>query len=66
MESVGLEVLVNDPYASRVKEFDLLPVEEVILRADIILVLVDHKPYRKLSAAILKEKIVIDTRGMLT
>ena len=60
-----VEILVNDPYVTQMKEFDLLPVEDVIHRADIILVLVDHKPYRKLSAASLKEKIVIDTRGML-
>jgi UDP-N-acetyl-D-mannosaminuronic acid dehydrogenase len=65
MAMPGMDVLVNDPYATRVQAFDLLPVDEVIQRADIILVLVDHKPYRKLSAASLKEKMVIDTRGML-
>lgn len=65
MAMSDLDVLVNDPYATRVQAFDLLPIDEVIQRADIILVLVDHKPYRKLSAASLKEKMVIDTRGML-
>ncbi|HVL00515.1 MAG TPA: UDP-N-acetyl-D-mannosamine dehydrogenase [Dongiaceae bacterium] len=61
-----MDVLVTDPYAAALPEFDLLPVNEVLQRADIVLVLVDHKPYRKLSAASLKEKIVIDTRGMLS
>jgi UDP-N-acetyl-D-mannosaminuronic acid dehydrogenase len=28
-------------------------------------VLVDHKPFRKLRAADLKEKILIDTRGII-
>lgn len=65
MAAQGMEVLVSDPYATPSSAYDLLPVEEVIQRADIILVLVDHKPYRKLSAAALKEKVVIDTRGML-
>lgn len=65
MAMPDMDVLVNDPYATPIREFDLLPVDEVIQRADIVLVLVDHKPYRKLSAASLKEKMVIDTRGML-
>lgn len=61
-----MDVLVTDPYAASLPDFDLLPIQDVLLRADILVVLVDHKPYRKLSAASLKEKIVIDTRGMLS
>lgn len=60
-----LEVLVHDPYVANQREFDVLPLDDVLQRADIILILVDHRPYRKLSAAALKEKVVIDTRGML-
>ena len=65
MQDPGLEVLINDPYVSATTEFDNLPLADVLAGADILLFLVDHKPYRKLSAAHLKEKIVIDTRGML-
>lgn len=65
MQDSELEVLINDPYASAATEFDNLPLTDVLAAADILLLLVDHKPYRKLSAAHLKEKIVIDTRGML-
>ena len=58
-------VLVNEPNLMEHKDFDLLPVHEVIERADIIVILVDHKPYKKLKAMDLKEKIVIDTRGIV-
>jgi UDP-N-acetyl-D-mannosaminuronic acid dehydrogenase len=63
-EGIG-EVLVAEPNLSRHKEFQLLPYEEVVARSDIIVVLVDHKPFRKLRAADLKEKVVIDTRGVI-
>jgi UDP-N-acetyl-D-mannosaminuronic acid dehydrogenase len=64
-ESLG-EVLVAEPNLARHKEFTLLPYEEVVARADIVVVLVDHKQFRKLRATDLKEKIVIDTRGIVT
>lgn len=60
------EVLICEPNLDMHDEFELLPVEEVISRADIILLLVDHKPFRKLKAADLKEKILIDTRGAIS
>ena len=63
-ERVG-QILVSEPNIKVSKEFDLLPHQDVIARADIIVLLVDHKPFRKLKAADLKEKIVIDTRGMI-
>jgi len=42
-----------------------LPYQEVIKRSDIVLLLVDHKPFKLLKAADLKEKILIDTRGVI-
>ena len=36
-----------------------------IAAADIILLLVDHRPFRALKAADLKEKVLIDTRGVV-
>jgi UDP-N-acetyl-D-mannosaminuronic acid dehydrogenase len=59
------EVLVAEPNLSSHKEFDLLPYQEVIKRSDIILLLVDHKPFKSLKAVELKEKILIDTRGVI-
>lgn len=63
-QNIG-EILVAEPTLSRHSDFDLLPYEEVVSRSDIILLLVDHKQFRKLKAADLKEKILIDTRGII-
>ena len=46
-------------------EFELLPHEEVIAKSDIVLLLVDHKEYKTLKAADLKETVLIDTRGAI-
>lgn len=59
------EVLVAEPNLSEHKDFDLLPYQEVIKKSDIVLLLVDHKPFKNLKAAELKEKILIDTRGVI-
>lgn len=59
------EVLVAEPNLTEHKEFALLPYQEVIKRSDIVLLLVDHKPFKSLKAADLKEKILIDTRGVI-
>lgn len=63
-EGVG-EVIISEPNISSHDEFELLPHEEVIARSDIVLLLVDHKEFRNLKAADLKEKILIDTRGAI-
>jgi UDP-N-acetyl-D-mannosaminuronic acid dehydrogenase len=63
-ENIG-EVLIAEPNLSSHKEFNLLPYREVIQKADIVLLLVDHKPFRTLKALDLKEKILIDTRGII-
>ena len=59
------EVVVAEPNVTEHKEFELLPYQEVIKRSDIVLLLVDHKPFKSLKAADLKEKILIDTRGVI-
>jgi UDP-N-acetyl-D-mannosaminuronic acid dehydrogenase len=63
-ENIG-EVLIAEPNLNSHKEFNLLPYREVIQKADIVLLLVDHKPFRTLKALDLKEKILIDTRGII-
>lgn len=63
-EQVG-EVLVSEPNLARHDEFDLRSCDEVVEAADIILLLVDHRQYRHLKAADLKEKVLIDTRGLV-
>lgn len=63
-EQIG-EILVAEPNLQTHDEYDLLPFQEVIERADILLLLVDHKEFRSLKAADLKETVLIDTRGVV-
>lgn len=63
-EGIG-QVLVSEPNLESHKDFELLPYREVIEKADIILLLVDHKPFKGLKAIDFKEKILIDTRGII-
>jgi len=64
-ENIG-EIIISEPNLSRHDEFELLPHEQVIARSDIVLLLVNHKEFRNLKAADMKEKILIDTRGVIT
>ena len=59
------EILVSDATLRSCEEFELHPMEEVIEKADIIVLLVNHSQYSDLTANMLKEKIVIDTRGVV-
>jgi UDP-N-acetyl-D-mannosaminuronic acid dehydrogenase len=63
-EDIG-ELLICEPNLKSHPEFNLMSVGDVLKEADIILLLVDHKPFRKITASDLKEKIVIDTRGII-
>jgi len=63
-EQVG-DIMIAEPNLKSHKEYDLHPYNEVVEAADIILLLVDHKEFRQLRAADLKEKILIDTRGVI-
>jgi len=46
-------------------EFSVYSLTDVIREADILLVLVDHEEFKGLNPELLKEKVVIDTRGIL-
>jgi UDP-N-acetyl-D-mannosaminuronic acid dehydrogenase len=58
-------LLVCEPNVDRHDEFELVPLTQAIAAADIVLLLVDHRPFRRLKPTDLKEKVVIDTRGAL-
>lgn len=62
-DAVG-EILVVEPHVKSHAEFALVPLETAVARADIVLVLVDHKRFKRLSREALNEKILIDTRGL--
>lgn len=63
-ENIG-QVLVCEPNLEQHKEFDLLDMNELVKRSDILLLLVDHKSFKQLTANGLKDKVVIDTRGVV-
>jgi UDP-N-acetyl-D-mannosaminuronic acid dehydrogenase len=58
------DLLVVEPHLRASEEFDLVPLEAAIERADIVLLLVDHRAFRRLKPTKLQEKVLIDTRGM--
>ncbi len=58
-------LLVCEPNLDDHCEFDLYELDDVIERADIILVLVDHKIFSQCKASDLREKVIIDTRGII-
>jgi UDP-N-acetyl-D-mannosaminuronic acid dehydrogenase len=62
-ENVGT-VLACEPYAKEFKEFPLHPLDKVLKESDILVLLVNHKQFYDIDRELLKEKIVIDTRGI--
>lgn len=63
-EKIG-RLLICEPNLKSHKDFELATLEQSIKEADILLLLVDHKSFKKLKASDLGEKIVIDTRGII-
>lgn len=45
-------------------EIPLAPLDQVVKTADMLLVLVDHEEFFQIDRELLKEKVVIDTRGV--
>ncbi|WP_305046424.1 UDP-N-acetyl-D-mannosamine dehydrogenase [Geoalkalibacter sp.] len=46
------------------EEFPLYEIQDVLREADILLLLVDHQEFKGVDRELLKEKVVIDTRGV--
>ena len=63
-ENIG-ELLICEPNLKTHDEFVLSTLDEAIKDADILLLLVDHKIFKRLKASELGEKVVIDTRGII-
>jgi UDP-N-acetyl-D-mannosaminuronic acid dehydrogenase len=62
-ERVG-NIMVCEPYMKAFKELELHPLDKVLKESDIIVLLVNHKQFYDIDRELLKEKIVIDTRGI--
>ena len=59
------EVLTCEPHVNGdFTEFPLCSLPQVLKQADILVVLVDHDEFKGVDGELLKEKIVIDTRGI--
>ncbi|MEE1650734.1 UDP-N-acetyl-D-mannosamine dehydrogenase [Brachybacterium sp. J144] len=65
------QVLVVEPNIDELpKEFvdktnvELAELEDAVDRADIVLVMVDHDPFKEFDRSTLQEKVVIDTKGL--
>ncbi|MEE1617854.1 UDP-N-acetyl-D-mannosamine dehydrogenase [Brachybacterium sp. J153] len=65
------QVLVVEPNIDELpKEFagksnvELATLEDAVERADIVLVMVDHDPFKEFDRSTLQEKVVIDTKGL--
>ena len=68
--SIG-QLLVSEPNVKSLptklagfKNIEFMNYTEAIDKADIVLILVDHKEIKSLPKDVLKDKIVIDTRGV--
>lgn len=64
-EKLG-EVIVCEPNLKSHDDFDLQTLEDTLQKSDVLLLLVDHKEFTGLTAVMLKEKLVIDTRGIIS
>ena len=63
-DGVG-RLLVCEPNIETHPDFALTPLADAVAKADIILLLVDHKEFKALNPHRLQDKIIIDTRGVL-
>ena len=63
-ENIG-ELIICEPNLKSHDDFELCTLDDAIKRADIVLLLVDHKSFKKCKASDLGEKVVIDTRGVI-
>jgi UDP-N-acetyl-D-mannosaminuronic acid dehydrogenase len=60
----GGEVLVVEPFIRQHKEFDLVPLDDALQRADIVLFLVAHTAFKEIPPQLLAERMIIDTCGV--
>jgi UDP-N-acetyl-D-mannosaminuronic acid dehydrogenase len=69
-ENKELNILAVEPNITELparlndKGIKLMPLHDVLNEADILVLLVDHTPFKRLAKNILSDKIVIDTRGI--
>ena len=56
---------MSSPRSSQSKRnVELADLDDALERADIVLLMVDHDPFKDLDRERLQEKVVIDTKGL--
>jgi UDP-N-acetyl-D-mannosaminuronic acid dehydrogenase len=63
-EAGEARLLVVEPHLKSHPEFELVALESALEQADLVLVLVDHRAFRRIPSEQLHRKILIDTRGL--
>ncbi len=60
------ELLVCDPLVptNKFSDMPLHPLSHVLERANILVLLTDHRPFRDIPKRLLQERVVVDTRGI--
>lgn len=61
---LAVEPNIHEMPESNSKSFKLQNIESALVEADIIVLLVDHKEFKKIPAAMVAKKKLIDTRGV--
>lgn len=64
-EKIG-EVLVVEPNITHLDNHHLLGLEEALEQANIVLILVDHEPFKYISKKLFEGKLVVDTKGLFS
>ncbi len=57
-------LMIVEPNLAAHPEFELATLEDALAQANIVLVLTDHKQFKRIDREVLNEKILIDTRGL--
>ena len=59
------EIMVVEPNLESHPDYELIDLDVALRRADIVVLLVAHSPFRRIPPAALEERIVVDTCGIL-
>lgn len=63
-ETLDAPMLVVEPNLAAHPDYTLTSLEDALAQANVVLVLTDHKQFKRIDREVLNEKILIDTRGL--
>lgn len=64
-QDIGVILACDPNVKADALEFPLTELKDVLARADILLLLVDHDEFKDIDRDLIKEKVLIDTKGVL-